>query len=63
MPVEELVIVSDRFHTKPLRHFLQSTDRYQVLSLSLDAIQLFEGNRHSLFEIELPDDFLSMQRP
>jgi hypothetical protein len=57
MPVEELVIVSDRFHTKPLQHFLQSADRYQVLALSMDAVQLFEGNRHSLVEIELPDDF------
>jgi len=57
MPVEELVIVSDSFHTKPLRHFLQSADRYQVLALSMDAFQLFEGNRHSLVEIKLPDDF------
>jgi len=57
MPVEELVIVSDRFHTKPLRHFLQSADRHQVLALSMDTFQLFEGNRHSLVEIELPDDF------
>jgi hypothetical protein len=57
MPVEELVIVSDSFHTKPLRNFLQSADRYQVLALSLDAIHLFEGNRHSLVEINLPDDF------
>jgi len=57
MPVKELVIVSDRFHIKPLRHFLQSADRYQVLALSMDAIQLFEGNRYSLVEIELPDDF------
>ena len=57
MPVEELAIVSDSFHTKPLRHFLQSADRYQVLALSLDAVHLFEGNRHSLVEINLPDDF------
>mgnify|MGYP000022014692 CR=1 FL=1 len=57
MPVEELVIVSDSFHTKPLRNFLQSADRYQVLALSMDAIHLFEGNRHSLVEINLPDDF------
>jgi len=57
MPVEELLIVSDNFHTKPLRHLLQSADRYQVLALSLDAVQLFEGNRHSLVEIKLPGDF------
>ncbi len=57
MPVEELVIVSDSFHTKPLRYYLQSADRYQVLALSMDVIHLFEGNRYSLVEIQLPDDF------
>ena len=51
---EELVVVADSFHTKPLRRYLQSTDRYHVLGLSLHDIRLFEGNRHSLVEIELP---------
>ncbi|MBL7857440.1 MAG: hypothetical protein JNM57_07105 [Cyclobacteriaceae bacterium] len=56
LTVEELVIVAERFHTKPLRHILQSEDRYQVLALTMDALRLFEGNRHSLIEIELHDD-------
>ncbi len=51
--VDELAIVADSFHTKPLRHYLQSTDRYHVLGLSLHDIRLFEGNRHSLDEIEI----------
>jgi hypothetical protein len=51
--VEEVAIVADSFHTKPLRHYLQSTDRYHVLGLSLHDIRLFEGNRHSLDEIEI----------
>lgn len=51
-PVTELAVVADSFHTKPLRRFLQSVERYQVLGLSLDAIQLFEGNRNTLDEIE-----------
>ena len=51
--VAELVVVADSFHTKPLRRFLQSVDRYQVLGLSLDKIRLFEGNRHALDELEL----------
>ncbi len=55
-PVEELAIVADSFHTKPLRQYLQTADRYQVLGLSLDRIQLFEGNRHSLVEITLPEE-------
>jgi hypothetical protein len=51
-PVGELAVVADSFHTKPLRRFLQSVGRYQVLGLSLSKIQLFEGNRDALDEIE-----------
>ena len=57
LPVEELVMVTENFHTKPLRHILQSEDRYQVLALTMGDVHFFEGNRHSLFEIELPDEF------
>jgi hypothetical protein len=53
MPVKELVIVAERFHTKPLRQYLQSVDRYHLLSLNLDRVQLFEGNRFGVSEIEL----------
>jgi hypothetical protein len=52
LPVEELVVVANSFHTKPLRRFLQSVDRYQVLGLSRHAIRLFEGNRHGLVEVD-----------
>jgi hypothetical protein len=51
-PVNELAVVADTFHTKPLRCFLQSVDRYQVLGLSLQEIHLFEGNRDALDEID-----------
>jgi hypothetical protein len=49
----ELAVVADSFHTKPLRRFLQSTDRYLVLGLTRDHIRLFEGNRDALDEIDL----------
>jgi hypothetical protein len=52
-PVAELAVVADSFHTKPLRRFLQSVDRYQVLGLSRHKIQLFEGNRDVLDEVDL----------
>ena len=51
-PVPELAVVADSFHTKPLRRFLQSVGHYQVLGLSLQKIQLFEGNRDALDEID-----------
>lgn len=54
--VKELAMVADSFHTKPLRQYLQSTDRYHVLGIGLKDIQLFEGNRHSLVKLELQTD-------
>lgn len=50
--VAELAVVADSFHTKPLRRFLQSVDRYQILGLSLRKIRLFEGSRDVLDEID-----------
>lgn len=52
-PVDELAVVADSFHTKPLRRFLQSVDRYHVLELSRHHIRLSEGNRDALDEIDL----------
>ncbi len=52
-PVPELAVVADSFHTKPLRRFLQSTDRYLVLALTRHHIRLFAGNRDALDEVEL----------
>ncbi|WP_035807289.1 baeRF3 domain-containing protein [Lunatimonas lonarensis] len=54
--LEQLLIVADTFHTKPLRKFLQSGDRFHLLGLSLHKIKLYEGNRHSLEEIDLKGD-------
>ena len=53
---EELAIVADSFHTKPLRQYLQSRDHFHVLGLTLHDIRLFEGHRHTLTEVELTDD-------
>ncbi|MDP1622720.1 MAG: hypothetical protein Q8M08_10330 [Bacteroidales bacterium] len=52
---EELAIVADSFHTKPLRQYLQSLDHFHVLGLTLHDIRLFEGNRHSLTEVKLTE--------
>lgn len=54
--VEELAMVADSFHTKPLRQYLQSADHFHLLGLTLHDIRLFEGNRHSLTEVELTAD-------
>ncbi|QEF97828.1 hypothetical protein Mal15_18730 [Stieleria maiorica] len=54
-PVQELLVVADSFHTKPLVRILQSADRYQVLCLSRHEAKLYEGNRDALAEVELMD--------
>ncbi len=54
--VPELAIVADSFHVKPLLRILQSADRYQILCVTRDEINLFEGNRDELDEIELGPD-------
>lgn len=51
-PVAELAIVGNSFHLKPLRRFLQYVGGYHILGLSLTKIQLFEGDRGTLEEIE-----------
>ena len=51
VPVQTMV--GSVFHTAPLRRFLQSVDRYQVLCLSHDQARLFEGNRDALEELVL----------
>lgn len=52
-PVEELAIVAETFHLKPLIRLMQSSQRYQVLGLTRKAIRLFEGDRDALDEIDL----------
>jgi hypothetical protein len=54
-PVEELLVVADSFHLKPLLHALQATDRYQILGLNRHEAKLYEGNRDALDEIELAE--------
>lgn len=55
-PVNELAIVADTFHTKPLRQSIQAIDHYHVLAINQHDYHLYEGNRHSLNEVELEAD-------
>ncbi len=52
-PVQQLAIVADSFHTKPLLRILQSSDRFHLLWVSRHEARLFEGNRDALDEIVL----------
>lgn len=57
-PVEELAIVSNSFHIKPLIRVYQSADNYYVLGINKKQFKLFYGNRYELKEITFNDDVL-----
>lgn len=54
-PVNDIVVVADSFHTKPLLRVYQTYERYQVLSLTKGEIHVYDGTRDSLDEAELPE--------
>jgi len=52
---DELVVVADRFHLKPLLSVLGSDERFYVLALSQNEVRLLEGTRFSVSEVDLED--------
>jgi hypothetical protein len=50
---EELLVVSDRFHIKPLLPLLASDGHFYLLALSQNEVRLFHCSRQSIAEIEL----------
>ena len=52
-PVQELAIVTDSHHIKPLIRHFQSADKYQLLGLSRSEFALYEGNRYGFKKIEM----------
>ncbi len=53
LEVPELVVVSDRFHVKPLLPLISNDGRFYLLAISQKRIRLFQGSKHSLVEVEL----------
>jgi len=54
-PVDELVVVADSFHIKPLLRMAQSADTFQVLCLSRHQATLYEGNRDAMQSVDLSE--------
>jgi hypothetical protein len=50
---QELVVVADRFHIKPLLPLFTGDGRFFLLALSQKRLKLFEGTRYTLSELEL----------
>jgi hypothetical protein len=52
--LEELVVVAERFHVKPLITLLAGDGVFYVLALSQNEVRLLAGTRDHLGQIELP---------
>lgn len=50
---DELVAVSNRFHTKPLLPLLTGDGRFYVLALSQNDVRLFLCTKYSVSEVNL----------
>ncbi|MFA7566937.1 MAG: hypothetical protein WCY01_07900 [Alkalispirochaeta sp.] len=57
LPLElsELVVVTDRFHIKPLLPILTSDGVFHILAVSQNKLRLLEGTQYTVDEIELDD--------
>jgi hypothetical protein len=50
---DALVVVTDRFHIKPLLPLLSSDGRFYILALSQNDVRLLQGTRYSVSAIDL----------
>lgn len=54
MPVDEFVLVSDRFHLKPLMPLLTTGEgKFYVLALSQKQVRFFKASRYGIEEVEV----------
>jgi len=53
LPFEELVVISDHFHRRPLLPFFASDGHFYILALSQNQVRLLEGTRYTVDEIDL----------
>lgn len=53
--VEELAAVARSYYVKPLLPLFTNNGHYYVLAISQNEVRLFEGTRHSIGQIDLPD--------
>jgi hypothetical protein len=52
---EDFLLVSNRFHLKPLLPLLTGDGQFYILALSQDQIRLLQGTRDTIRELELED--------
>lgn len=52
---DELVVVTNRFHIKPLLALFACDGQFYVLALSQNEVRLLQGTRYGVDEVDLPD--------
>lgn len=55
-PVEEIAVVANSFHIKPLIRVFQSADRFYLLGLNRKEFKLYEGTRYGVEEVKFDED-------
>jgi hypothetical protein len=58
---EELVVVANKFHLKPLLPLLSKDGKFYILAISMGEIRLFLGTRDTIDQVELVGVPTSMQ--
>lgn len=62
LPFDEVAIVEDRFHLKPLFPLIAANSRYYLLALSQNDVRLYQGTHQAISEVEaaeIPSDIVS----
>lgn len=54
--VEELLVIAQSYYVKPVLPLFTNNGHYYILAISQNEIRLFEGTRHSVGQIDLPDE-------
>jgi hypothetical protein len=55
LDLEELVVVGERFHLKPLLPLLSGDGRFYVLALSQNEVRLLQGTQYSVGQVDLEE--------
>ncbi len=54
--VNELLIIAQSYYVKPLLPLFTNNGHYYILAISQNEVRLFEGTRHSVGQIDLPEE-------
>ena len=55
IPFDELLVVAERFHVKPLLPYLSGDGRYYILAVSQKDVRFYRGTRQSIRQLPLED--------